>query len=641
MAPAKVSNARKRLSSMVLRRSKSGTGFQSHPSGNVSSDLGRRGGLTRGAYSQHQQSIDDIASALLDDSTVLSGETITDDDNNHYAPIERPIANKAASYSHKINDLVPDQNGNGADSAHLCNQQKPAFVDKRSPVVSRKPSHRHRRAPVRQSRASPPRTGVVGPARPIPRSRTTAANIALGMNPLGMNPPMVVASNSMPLTKITEQVDDDPDDPHDPIRAFGNKTEDNQEVHQKVENMLAATKALKQNLKPVSIPSSNTTSKISRFRETVARKISVTFDRFNPRGYLRETRDQNLEKSVSIDAALQHSRFPVAKFSTAPAKVRHLEGVKIKKENIRLMVSEQNHGKNAVGDGKSLRDRKANEDPFSEAPHTKRRPTKFENRLRTNSVDGSVFGPIALDPFETEKVFDSSINSILPTVPIGTSTPRSKSHGRFSPLDESPTKNHRGMDNGQDAADSDSDMSIPSETDTQSIRQATATSLNKKVGTTGRLRPRPIYSYVPVVDNTPRKKHPSPAKGDLEFLGKELQKTYPDVLGPAAEWDEPDELASSKMMSPTITHGQQKRRRVLAPISGNNTGRAGRAEASNGGEDMNQNRVMSPRKQLALPRSQTERRYTTSAFGGHSEIDELHMDAPVRGYIQIGSREVF
>ncbi|KAK3327830.1 hypothetical protein B0T19DRAFT_461073 [Cercophora scortea] len=603
---------------------------------------------------QHQPSINEMASALLDDTTQSLAAGVPDDD------AVRPVTGGGPkldnfSYPRAIGCYPLTQASKDAEPpvSYRNLRPKPVSIQKASPKIPRKSSKRNRRGTIKQRRTSPQSGGNAHSGKNIPKSTT-------GMfNPLAMNPPKLVTSASMPLDKLSKQLDDGSS------RLESSTGPNSLNINHKVDLMLAATKSLKP-IAQVNPQQGGTASKMSRIFVKngpvgLLRKVTNVW-----KGHLRDTQHQQQESHGAAyvpTETLQSLTLPEQVSPITTIELRLNEGKNLNRDKVQKMMGGGIQRKPVPEDGNSLRDRKSYEDPFSEAPSRKRPPTKFENRLRENSVDESTMPLLPLDknPFETERILESGTDSILSSAPIASSTPRIRVD-RFPTTSESPTKKSRSATGGNASEDGD-DTSCNSETPLQGKPKDDSASLafsdgvrsNFDVFDEGRLLGG-VFPYVPVVDNMEMKKHPSPGKGALERMMKEFRAKYPAVpLGPAADHDTTDELAYSPSKLTSVARPLEpvdKNRRFGGYLSLSSDGSTAASESlGERGRDGTPHdagwrkpvRTMAVVKPVGITRSHTESQFTLHGCPRHIEMDELQMDAPsvTHGYAPLGSQEVY
>lgn len=591
---------------------------------------------------------DEMASALLDDTTITSAMDSPIDQAPHDAPDETACTITRV-YPHPIhNTAIVEDTVDGAASvgeapvAHRKLRQRPVPVVRPSPSLPRRSSKR-RSTLQRQSPPSPPRCDY---AKGLPKSSTGA------LNPLAMHPPnsrmtKLPASATMPLTNLHGQPNANPTTSNKPVGL------DAGEIAEKIEKMLAATEALKaerQAAQPkTAIPSSSTTSKVSRLvkHNGLFKKVSHALSerRLFPKNQPKDAKVQNIVEEEDDQELAAPSGVAGKRSGLKSIELRLNEGVNLNKDKVQKVFGGKVHRKPVPMGGKTLRTRRSLDDPFS-TPNSLRRPiTEFETRLRGGSVDDSVLPPLSSEnPFESERVMESSLDSILSFAPIASSTPR-RGYKRIVSPSESPTKEPRG---GLRSRSIDFDFEFPASPG-QDSAQPKKNPLALSPGLTS------MFSYVPVVDDVERKKHPSPAKQDLELMTIEFRAQYPDVpLGPAAEQYEMDELARSTVLLPD--YDTDRENKYLRPPCTSRSASNRSRESTEDDEGMVP--LLRPsrpkaihgapvRKTVVKPAgifgSRTDSQLTHNPYLRHMETDELQMGSPAmkHGYRPFGSQEVF
>ncbi|KAK3403470.1 hypothetical protein B0T20DRAFT_343730 [Sordaria brevicollis] len=597
--------------------------------------------------SRSRTTFDEMASALLDDTTITSAMESPIDQGPH-AVHDETACTVTRVYPHPIHNttIVVEDTVDGAarvEEAPVATRklrQRPVPVVRPSPSLPRRSSKR-RSTLQRQSPPAPPRCDH---PKGLPKSSTGA------LNPLAMHPPnsrmtKLPASATMPLTNLHGQPNGNSTNVNKPVGL------DPKEIAEKIEKMLAATEALKaerQAAQPTTaIPSSSTTSKVSRLVKHNLKKVSHALSerRIFPKNQPKDAKVQNIEEEEDDQELAVPSGAAGKRSGLKSIELRLNEGVNLNKDKVQKVFGGNVRRKPVPMGGKSLRARRSLDDPFSTPGSSRRTITEFETRLRGGSVDDSVLPPLSSDnPFESERVMESSLDSILACAPIDSSTPR-RGYKRTSSSSESPTKKPRG---GLRSRSIDLEFEFPSNADQEST-QPKKNPLALSPGLAG------MFSYVPVVDDVERKKHPSPAKHDLELMTIEFRAQYPDVpLGPAAEQYEMDELARSTVLLPD--YDTDRENNYLRPPY------TSRSTSNQSGESTEDDEGMVPllrpsrpkaihgapvRKTVVKPagitRSRTDSQLTHNPYLRHMETDELQMGSPAmkHGYRPLGSQEVF
>ncbi|KAF5620983.1 hypothetical protein F52700_11045 [Fusarium sp. NRRL 52700] len=206
-----------------------------------------------------------------------------------------------------------------------------------------------------------------------------------------------------------------------------------EEITGKLATMLAATNALK----PSSQQANYSTSRFTRMVPSKVRaKVSNAWDRFHPKTVNHEeiqTPAFSHPGDEQVDRRIRGNIVPTPRSHAAAQNVSPIsnielrlnEGDNLNKSKVQQIVGGRVNRKPLADDGKSLRNGKLVEDPFSERAD-RRALTCFENRLNQGSNDGPKTPPPSLcNPFESEKGFDDNIEDrFLNSTPVGPSTPR-------------------------------------------------------------------------------------------------------------------------------------------------------------------------------------------------------------------------
>ncbi|GAB1313965.1 hypothetical protein MFIFM68171_04175 [Madurella fahalii] len=430
-------------------------------------------------------------------------------------------------------------------------RQQPVPVERPSPKLPRRPSRRKGRGSVGRQQRSPPRCNGAGSNRRLPRSQTRL------LHPLGMNPTRLSTSTSMPLAKATKHLEVCSHNPG--IVDAG--------VNEKINTMLAATKALKPRAETATIPLSSTTSRVSQLvrHNGLFKKVSNALT--------GRTHSKNAARHSSVYHGpnlpdLPGHRNPFLPPLYLPEQAAHIpetelrrnESMNVNRDKIHRVLGDTDQLARLPWRAMSFPGNKPVEDPFTGPSQAAQPLTEFENRLRSNSAEGSLIKPLDHDPFESERILRSSVDSLLPSPPIASSTPRGK---RAHPgiADVSPMRqpqvqvggNHQSKVPGNSSNYENFFRNCLARRQTSPFADA----LDKRESVRScHLKLDPVFSYVPVMDSAYRKKHPSPAKHDLEILMRDFRTHFPEIpLGPAAKHDEMDRLSPGPVTAPDAAIG--------------------------------------------------------------------------------------
>ncbi|KAH6899969.1 hypothetical protein B0T10DRAFT_570355 [Thelonectria olida] len=537
--------------------------------------------------SRHGNSIEEMASRLLDDSTCILEDQDLEDSLLQVRKNDKPVSStsspteafKSAAHLKVSPRRAPIRLGKNVISPE--SRHRDARVGKHSPisaVKSMRPTATTR--PREDARNQRKDSGL---QRPLPQSDS------IDFNPLKAHPANYLKTSvSVPLGHVDGNVR------HLRVDAPMAMTEpaDPDEITQKLQAMLAATNALKGSATHVPNPPA---SKLTRMVSTskMFAKVSHAWDRLQSKAPFESPKSRDTEEArAQIESPGELLRPIISPLHSPPAaspistiEIRLNEGDNLNKKKVQRIVGGHVPRKPVADDGKSLRtceplrSGKSLDDPFSETGRG-RTPTSFETRLKRESrkEDDSIhplpynqFEPC--NPFESEKEFDNDIeNRILSITPVGSSTPRIRVHRVPTPSpDDSPLAHHL----------MSTSLTIDSMLDGVSIK------LEREELSQARLLPFASVkaSDRKLVDPTARirrfggitagadargangvKKHPSPSKEALEDLEQAFRKYA--CLRAAARSEEIDELATSFVsLAPPSRH---KNRRASTRLSVSN-----------------------------------------------------------------------
>ena len=496
------------------------------------------------------KTVDELASALLDDSTLDQRPSLGENHIPKMGPVVARSPTKQTAPRSSEARQVPhlDSTDESGDSSYRPpgNRKNIAPAERSSLSMPRKSRNNRGKGSVRTRRVSPRGSSGIGPANVLPRSCTGT------IHPLRMNPTKLASSTSVPLSGLEEQLDGK--------TALSSNTghASPAEITQKAEHMLAARPSPNPNSRPMPcIPPSKTTSRVSRLmkqRSVFKKMTDALADRFYNKSQIfsksRGTMGEN--PAGQMFPAEQPVNLLERDSPVVSIGLRRHEGENRGRDGAQGLDGVRVSRKPTLKNGKSLRNAKSLEDPFSEPACVKRSPTEFENLLRDKSISETDVSFVprlpTKNPFETENVLGSSIDAILPSAPLASSTPRLRLE-RSSAASDSPTKKSRGTVAsdviGASLCTDTFDSKTPGPSRDGLGCQVLRETSQNIIGARNR-RAKLGYSYVPVVGAEDRKKHPSPNKSDLELLEMRFRKQFPKLtLGVPDENDERDELAGS------------------------------------------------------------------------------------------------
>ncbi|KAF4990433.1 hypothetical protein FGRMN_8473 [Fusarium graminum] len=364
-----------------------------------------------------RRTIEEMASWLLDDSTLKNGE-------ENPSPIKRRATTPG---------ITPPNGGDTAISP--LNLPSPVGTPLKWPDNYPQNSRAGKASP-RRSPGSVPRRAATARIRRNISQRQTGTNLhrrhgpirTLSLGPLKFHPTNTFESpTSVPLAAVANNTGNrvavEPG-----IHDIRGECADGEKVNGKLAAMLAATNTLK----PSPQGANSASSRITRMVPTkVLAKVSNAWDRFHSKSphHEKESQDRTLvgdKESEGFTHEFPPLSSSVGNMSPISAiELRLNEGDNLNKRKVQRIVGGGVNRKPLADDGKSLRNGKLTEDPFSERGG-RRKHTTFKTQL-TMGADDSEGGiiPLLRNPFESEKGFDSHIEDrFLNSTPVGSSTPR-------------------------------------------------------------------------------------------------------------------------------------------------------------------------------------------------------------------------
>jgi hypothetical protein len=306
----------------------------------------------------------------------------------------------------------------------------------------------------------------------------------------------------------------------------------------------------------------------------VLAKVSNAWDRFHPKASSQEKGPQhkfafdNGENTRLDRHELDAS--PVSPDNMSPIsniEIRLNEGDNLNKRKVQRIVGGRVNRKPVADDGKSLRNGKPLEDPFSER-HGSRIPTTFEHRLKA-IPDKEEGGLLALprSPFESEKEFDNNIEDrFLNSTPVGSSTPRiiveraSTSSGEYNSTADSTSPSQRRLSRklNHPPLDFDRRDSDPNSHPRPDVSNPNAGDSIDSVSQARRAWERSTRGFTSF--GTKRtKKHPSPSKEALEDLERELRQYAHDQASGVGGHDADEANAGYINQSPSLKPCERNR----------------------------------------------------------------------------------
>lgn len=428
----------------------------------------------------------------------------------------------------------------------------------------------------------------------------------------------------------------------------------------------------------------------SKAKNIFAKFADVLTEHFTAKGSRKGNRSSDpietlrTSREMTIHQNAHGQLFNKISFSTMPLTVQDDTHVmpdspagddEISKEEARLTKSRVQTGSSTVmkrltmADEVDFQNSQALEDPFSETSsgqHT----TEFEARLK--SRQGARRGPVSTDPFQAEKILETSVDAMLTTPPVGCSTPQRRplsSSQCETPTHVSHTSDHVADQNtfsaGVPCAEVDPRRRIP--TQRQALRKEhQPVNDGRKRGLARRTNSRPensatsdstrLSSYPPgstirhvprsmgrliegpthpnlTVERTKtlplrRKKHPSPSKGQLELFGRYMERNL--AVG---VFKDADELGMSFSFSPqpsARTLSPRDMNRLIRNTAGSNADfRTGYTlDGKHPALPKSRSRIPQPVRQLSRSRTDTAfaRDFLPLKKGDSTMGDELQWD---------------
>lgn len=360
------------------------------------------------------------------------------------------------------------------------------------------------------------------------------------------------------------------------------------EINDKVQAMLAATKALKgDDRKPNALPRPQVPPKKRRIGESkvLTKMKSVLNDRLQGRSS-RKREGRLLDESVNEGQDF-HDEISASAAALTTLEIRMNEGTyskphpmfsyltslvgdNFKKPKIHNLTGHGNVPRKPLADdGKSLRSRKSVDDPFSEQAHLKSAspvPASFEARLKDDmSIDESRENTPDLPnqagtPERPAMNFRRSsgltdFDTILSSSPVAQSTPRIRLEPSFGDSGKKILKNVPADSRSVFDFDTEniSDMELDSDPPSHkvSIRSPTGTPIKKS----SQAKRHTLGAGVRGFGSRRMKKHPSPSKAELEKL-EHAMRDFPHI-----NFSEDSPAASSALAPKDINKKLQDSRR--------------------------------------------------------------------------------
>ncbi|KAL2020951.1 hypothetical protein VTK56DRAFT_7838 [Thermocarpiscus australiensis] len=346
----------------------------------------------------------------------------------------------------------------------------------------------------------------------------------------------------------------------------------------------AARKVSESELEAEAISSSKIQSKIPRLerRDSVFKKVwNALAIRLLPAGrtkHAQERRAQNLRKTIRHTTS---AIGPVPEFaaSTSESELHLNDSMNVRKDKRVTWLDGTTQCQPRQGFANSLPGRSRVEDPFSDILYAARQPTEFENRLRPNPRATSASKLPDTNPFRSQRPMESSSDSRLPSLPTASNRPGA-SHDPFRTTARSPALPSRfsiyeskeynilpGFENIVPLIRiGDEEAPTGRSAETFDDEHGPASSHDQGLDT--------VTSYIPVVDDVDRKRHPSPCMPDLELLKSEFQRRFPELCAAPA-------VANGEK----VEARQPPHRAVMAPDAAASVAQKSQADANSSAHD--------------------------------------------------------
>lgn len=429
---------------------------------------------------------------------------------------------------------------------------------------------------------------------------------------------------------------------------------------------------------------------VSRSKNVFAKFTGVLIDHFGPKASRRRGKHEgsrtqsaasdNSPKPIVHDLPLERLTFPQL---SLPSQERldamldsQREAENMKKEKVRSLIGRDDANTliaskrlTVVDEDIDFQSGQPLDDPFSESSSSGQYSTEFEARLRAGQ--GSRDHTTPMDPFHAERILDTSVDAILTTPPVGSSTPRCqsrmfsrcgsptrKSHDRpddtsdlisLTPakplrrtkaniLRERPLKANIASklgqidDDGVEKKHSGSSQKLVSSDSTRLSSFPPGSTIRRVPRSMGRLKDAPVLLPVATAEETrrqplARKKHPSPNKGQLEMFGQYMEKNL--ALGIFKDSDELGMSFSSPQGTTATLSPRDTNRLIRSPaVSNVDLVKDCSIHSSRPGLSRSRSRIPQPVRQLSRSRTDTAiARDFYPAEKGDSTVDELQWDS--------------
>lgn len=554
--------------------------------------------------------------------------------------------------------------------------QKSQWITLQAPTIPHKSSRRNLRN-IRNSHSAThgstnpsQENSADGLVRPLPNSRSAS------FNSIGRGTRRVAESVSGSLLGTTGRFKGDR-----PVRKDGSSGVD--KIGHSATSVLSTLQDLTGGVADPAESAGPLWTSRSRTKHVFAKFTGVLTDHFGPRGLRKRDKSDDTTGTPPADSeistkpilhALSLGKSSLTQRTLPDVSDTRLdllhEADKMKQQNVTSLTGGSNASPSKaekrltiVDEVRCQSSQPDEEDPFSESS-SGRNSTEFEARLRSRQGSRGVVTPT--DPFQAERIMETSVDAMLTTPPVGCSTPRRRLSRCVSPnkgprdrtddasaqislssvktlrrrkaytIRKSPAK--------EDVAPKTGQSGIGRADGATSVRQATGSSDSTRLssyppGSTIRHVPRSMgrLKDIPSLPGDTaegsrrqplaRKKHPSPSKGQLEVFGQFMEKNL--AMGVFKDSDELGMSFNSPRANPSTLSPRDTNRLLRgATVSNVDLRKDYAAHGSRTGVSKSRSRIPQPVTQLSRSRTDTAvARDFYPANKGDSTMDELQWDS--------------
>lgn len=549
-----------------------------------------------------------------------------------------------------------------------------------TPTIPHKSSKRNICSATRDAPKPLPRRSSNILTRPLPKSQTSSCLS------IGHRNPSPAQSSSGSVVGIAARFQGD-----SPIRKGGNSTN---KLGHSLTSALVASQGFK-GAASDSLESSGPLKKsVSRSKTVFAKFTGVLIDHFGPKASRRRGKPEgsrtqsaasdNSSKPIVHDLPLERLTSPQL---SLPSQERlgtmldsQREAENMKKEKVKSLIGRDDANRlvaskrlTVVDEDTKFQSGQPLDDPFSESSSSGQSSTEFEARLR--SGQGSRDDTTPMDPFQAERILDTSVDAVLTTPPVGCSTPRRQSR-MFSRCGSPTRKSHDCPDDtsdlisltpakplrrtkanilrecplkvniasklgqanngGVEKKNPVSSQKLVSSDSTRLSSFPPGSTIRRVPRSIGRLKDAPVLPVATAEETRrqplARKKHPSPNKGQLEMFGQYMEKNL--ALGVFKDSDELGMSFSSPQGTTATLSPRDTTQLIHSPavsnpaVSNVDLLKDCSTHSSRPGLSRSYSRIPQPVRQLS--RSQTDTAVARDFYPaekGDSTMDDLQWDS--------------